>query len=629
MSNKTRYVLSQDDLVRLDFLNRRNSEVLIQGLNGSGSQKTLGVNLGGTGNALFTDGEFVYYSAARKQLVSSGIGVADLIADGMEITDGDLEGSFYPNPVVKNDAINKEKLDVAGSPDNGRFLGISSNELAWLPLGIGQGGMTLIKRIVIPYVATSGATPPDSSVVYTGDGAFTWTAPDNNLAQQVRIRMWGGGAAGAPAFGAGGAGAYVEVVRTTEVDEAYTGQVGKGGAIVNSVLAQGGDTVFNLNAAITAGGGGRPIYDQATVGQGIRAYARGGEFSGVDITSDVAFPGGAGRPFFGGANSESYGIGGCSPMGGQGGIQDNTSPGVTCRTAGYPGGGGGYSSGLAGVAGQDGLVIIEYLAPYSLASNTSPVFLNADDVVTLSGALAADTDDEDLDPITFTEIDIADEVPAIPATALALILETTTQVVGGELRVVGQTEAGDAELVLGKVVSSEAATSGSNVNQSVLRIGSDRTIFYKLVHGTGPLAPSAGGFSIRVIGYYAGGADNSASVIFSGTVAVPAVGATAVITHALGYRPSSYRLVLECLTTELGYSVGDEVDAGAIGDSVSAQPIFTRVATTIQFQVIRKSDGVPRLPVKSTGVFTDVTPGNWRLKAYWAHTNGAVNYVVP
>lgn len=70
---KTKYVLSADDLIRSEFFTQGNSELVVDGLNRSGSTKQLAVDVGGTGtkSADLVNAKILYYDAALKKIVSS------------------------------------------------------------------------------------------------------------------------------------------------------------------------------------------------------------------------------------------------------------------------------------------------------------------------------------------------------------------------------------------------------------------------------------------------------------------------------------------------------------------------------------------------------------------------------
>lgn len=92
---------------------------------------------------------------------------------------------------------------------------------------------------------------------------------------------------------------------------------------------------------------------------------------------------------------------------------------------------------------------------------------------------------------------------------------------------------------------------------------------------------------------------------------VPASGGVVVIAHGLGVTPNYARSVLKCLTPELGYSVGDEVDV-TNGGFYNWMLYSTNVDAA---NITWISASTPSMPNKGTGAFSayNLTPANWCL----------------
>lgn len=104
---------------------------------------------------------------------------------------------------------------------------------------------------------------------------------------------------------------------------------------------------------------------------------------------------------------------------------------------------------------------------------------------------------------------------------------------------------------------------------------------------------------------------NSFSEFYSSGELTCAAGDSGTLTHGFTNRPSMWRATLLCKTAELGWSVGDElsVDNSVTGSTnrgltvaVNASSIKYKFAATNPIAVNHYS----------TGVWTAVTPGNWR-----------------
>ena len=79
---KQRYVLDFDDLLKEGFLTQANAGALIRGLNKSGSEDLLSVEVGGLGNNLFTNGQPIIFNASLNRFVSASAGSLGLAASG-------------------------------------------------------------------------------------------------------------------------------------------------------------------------------------------------------------------------------------------------------------------------------------------------------------------------------------------------------------------------------------------------------------------------------------------------------------------------------------------------------------------------------------------------------------------
>ena len=104
----------------------------------------------------------------------------------------------------------------------------------------------------------------------------------------------------------------------------------------------------------------------------------------------------------------------------------------------------------------------------------------------------------------------------------------------------------------------------------------------------------------------------------SAEITVPAATGTTYAPHALGQIPKTLRWVLRCKTTELGYAVGDEVDAlSAIATTTLDVSAYSVSATSTSVAITTRSvyAGIDILNI-STGVQATLTNANWKLVAY-------------
>jgi len=80
--------------------------------------------------------------------------------------------------------------------------------------------------------------------------------------------------------------------------------------------------------------------------------------------------------------------------------------------------------------------------------------------------------------------------------------------------------------------------------------------------------------------------------------------------HTLGYRPDSINATLQCISADLNYSVGDEIEWTAMG--ISAPPLVW-MPTTANMTVNRVQTYI-YLPDKTTGTPAVITDAKWTCK---------------
>lgn len=91
--------------------------------------------------------------------------------------------------------------------------------------------------------------------------------------------------------------------------------------------------------------------------------------------------------------------------------------------------------------------------------------------------------------------------------------------------------------------------------------------------------------------------------------------------HGFGVTPKIVKAVLVCLTAELGYSIGDEVDAQTMVYTATGNQfkICTTYANATQVGCIlywNGSFGTAEIANRTTGVNTAITKANWALRLY-------------
>lgn len=109
-----------------------------------------------------------------------------------------------------------------------------------------------------------------------------------------------------------------------------------------------------------------------------------------------------------------------------------------------------------------------------------------------------------------------------------------------------------------------------------------------------------------------------ASTFFNNGVEYNIVGGVVFdVAHGLGAVPKFVRVVLVNKTTEFGYAVGDEVDAGAVLNATGQVRLsfIPGASATNVFLICVDSAGLI-FSSKVDGTFVTLTAGNWRAKVY-------------
>lgn len=83
------------------------------------------------------------------------------------------------------------------------------------------------------------------------------------------------------------------------------------------------------------------------------------------------------------------------------------------------------------------------------------------------------------------------------------------------------------------------------------------------------------------------------------------------VPHGLGQQPGRFQIMMRCVTTDVGYAVGDEVDISSFYGSSSSPTAFSSDATGIYWAFNLAS---PLVLNKSTGAGAVITPARWNLR---------------
>jgi hypothetical protein len=88
--------------------------------------------------------------------------------------------------------------------------------------------------------------------------------------------------------------------------------------------------------------------------------------------------------------------------------------------------------------------------------------------------------------------------------------------------------------------------------------------------------------------------------------------------HGLSSTPKSVKLILECLTGNNGYSIGDEINIDGLSSDTNNSPLFTPVVDGTNITVVPKKTGayLLRLQDKSTGADFTADLAQWGVKVY-------------
>lgn len=94
---------------------------------------------------------------------------------------------------------------------------------------------------------------------------------------------------------------------------------------------------------------------------------------------------------------------------------------------------------------------------------------------------------------------------------------------------------------------------------------------------------------------------------FQSTQIAVTAGMIVSIGHGLGVVPTNVRASLLCLTSEQGYSIGDEVQLGVGTATGQAQVAADATNVTLLLQ------GTPTVANKSTGTPASITLADWKI----------------
>lgn len=99
----------------------------------------------------------------------------------------------------------------------------------------------------------------------------------------------------------------------------------------------------------------------------------------------------------------------------------------------------------------------------------------------------------------------------------------------------------------------------------------------------------------------------------SGNLIITA-GGPLTLTHGLGIAPKWRAYILKCLTTDIGYAVGDEIDIDVQIPSGNASAGLSAVVNATTFSIrFGSSAQTFALPNKGTGASQNITNSRWAL----------------
>lgn len=115
------------------------------------------------------------------------------------------------------------------------------------------------------------------------------------------------------------------------------------------------------------------------------------------------------------------------------------------------------------------------------------------------------------------------------------------------------------------------------------------------------------------------GSSNLITRYESAEQSVPTAGGGTSFAHGGTRAPDLVQCYLRCKTAELGFAVGDEVIFNLQNSNATRDFLIGANATTVFYRWDRAGSDVPAVRHFSTGAWTSITTGNWRLvfKAHW------------
>jgi len=253
--------------------------------------------------------------------------------------------------------------------------------------------------------------------------------------------------------------------------------------------------------------------------------------------------------------------------------------------------------------------LIGYYSPGIAAAGTqTTVFLSSQ--VELTSALASGESTFDLRTPGY--------VPAL-ATAAVLCIKTDG---AANATVEGQPFGGSAWLLLHHTGPDYAGNSNISSVQVTVPLSADGRMKLKRT-----LNINSNTTQVLLQGYLLPG--TTAAPIQSGTASVNAGGLYAnksVITHGLGYVPPHVRLVLRCITDELGYVAGDEIPLENVLYQATTFRAFDWLVTanTVEIWRVDNVTYTPAVLGKTSSTQAQITLAKWELKAYWARVDGVI-----